>query len=375
MTRADYIVVGSGLTGATVARALADAGREVIVLERRAHVGGNVHDSLHKSGVRVHTYGPHYFRTGSQRLWEYVQRFGAFYAFEARVVTLVDDQYESWPVSAAYLSRALGGECVPTFAGTPRNFEEACLAMMPSVLFDKFVRGYTEKQWGVPAAYLSPELATRVRVRTNTDTRLVSHAYQGLPVGGYHLWMQNMLKDIPVMCGVDYLTERADWQHRTELIFTGSLDEFFGFSLGRLQYRGQNRCHMYYPDHEHVLPCAQVNNPDPAHGSHVRLLEWKYMMEQAETAHLCGTVVTAETPYTPTDPDAYEYPFPDAINRARHAEYVRMATTLTDTVFCGRLGEYRYYDMDQAIGRAALIARRIIGGARSCALLCEAGGQ
>lgn len=356
---ADYVVVGSGLTGATIARTLADAGREVIVIERRRQVGGNVHDFRHPSGVRIHSYGPHYFRTGSRRIWEHARRFASFYAFEARVLTVIDGQLEPWPPGKRYLSRIAAAECPSGLPHKPRNFEDACLAMLPKVVFDKFVKGYTEKQWGVPVSALAPELAQRLQFRVNNDTRLTRHAYQGLPAGGYHQWMKAMLAGISVFVGVDYLHEPAKWRHRKQLVFTGSLDEYFGFALGSLTYRAQRRCHMYYPNQQFRLRSCQVNNPDPA-SPHVRLLEWKHMMEPDATSAIVGTVVTSETPFTAQIPDAYEYPFPDTINRSRYEEYRRMAQRIPSAVFCGRLGEYRYYDMDQAIGRAMVIARGLL---------------
>lgn len=128
MLRADYLIVGSGLTGATIARLLADAGREVVVLERRSHVGGNVHDSVHPSGIRIHTHGPHYFRTGSERIWQFVKRFGDFYEYRAELLTLIDGRNEHWPVLKSCVDRLAGTDWVPAFRGAPSNFEEASLS-------------------------------------------------------------------------------------------------------------------------------------------------------------------------------------------------------------------------------------------------------
>lgn len=142
--KVDYLIVGSGLTGATIARLLTDAGREALVVDRRPHSGGNVHDAVHDSGIVVHTYGPHYFRTGSDELWDYVNRFGRFYKFEARIQSLVDGAYENWPVAESYIRRTVGLDWKPEFMGTPSNFEEASLSMMPRVVYEKFIKGYTE---------------------------------------------------------------------------------------------------------------------------------------------------------------------------------------------------------------------------------------
>src|SRR5690349_21410082 len=138
----DYLIVGSGLTGATIARILFDKGFKVLIIERRSHLGGNVYDHVHESGIRVHTYGPHYFRTSDERIWQFVNRFSSFYNYVASVKTLVDGQHENWPVSAAYIKKHVGFNWKPSFQEKPRNFEEAALSLMPELIYSKFVRGY-----------------------------------------------------------------------------------------------------------------------------------------------------------------------------------------------------------------------------------------
>ena len=142
----DFLVIGSGLTGAVIARTLVDAGMRVLVLERRSHLGGNLHHHIHASGIKIHTYGPHYFRTNSERIWGFVGRFASFYKFEAVLKSHVDGSYENWPVAASYIRRTVGELWAPSFQGEPANFEEASLAMMPRLVYEKFVKGYTEKQ-------------------------------------------------------------------------------------------------------------------------------------------------------------------------------------------------------------------------------------
>jgi UDP-galactopyranose mutase len=357
----DYLVVGSGLTGATIARHLADHHREVLVIDRRPQLGGNVRDHLHPSGIRVHTYGPHYFRTNSAELWEYVNRFGAFRPFEAQVKSFVDGAYENWPIAGSYIRRVAGADWTPEFQGAAGNFEEASLGMMPRVIYDKFVKGYTEKQWGVPARTLSAELAGRFEVRADDDPRLVRHKYQGLPEEGYSEWVGNMLAGIPVLLNRDYLLTPDEFHARRWLVFTGPIDEFFSFRLGKLGYRGQVREHRYLPDVEYALPCQQVNNPQTDNGPHIRTLEWKHMLPAEVAQRIRGTVLTAERTVTPHSPDDYEYPFPDAANRELCARYARLAEATPGVLICGRLGEYRYYDMDQAIGRAQVLAQKILG--------------
>jgi UDP-galactopyranose mutase len=354
--RPDFTIVGSGLTGATIARTLHELGHHVLVLERREHLGGNVFDQTHASGIRMHTYGPHYFRTSSQRIWKYVNRFAEFFPYEARLMSYVDGRFEHWPVQSEYISRVQGERWSPAFAGAPSNFEEASLAMMPSIVYKTFVAGYTEKQWGVACTALSASLAGRFEVRADGDTRLKKSTWQGIPKDGYAAFMSRMLAGIPVLLNVDYLHDRSAFTPRIKTVFTGPIDEFFGFDIGRLAYRGQRREHEFLPNVDRAQPVGQVNYPLRSAGDHVRVLEWKHMMEPPFGERLRGTLLTRETPFTPDDPRDYEYPFPDAANQRLYDAYAERAAALSDVLFCGRLGEYRYYDMDQAIGRALKLA-------------------
>lgn len=364
MPTADFVIVGSGLTGAVIARTLRDAGREVVVLERREQLGGNVHDHRHPSGIRIHTYGPHYFRTNAEPIWRFATRFDDFYPYVAELRSEVDGVAEQWPIAASYIRRTVGTSWTPAFVGTPTNFEEASLAMMPDTVYRKFVRGYTEKQWGVPAHTLSAELAKRFDVRADDDPRLMRHAHQGIPRRGYAAWMAAMLQGISVELGVDYLADRTRWTARRCLIFTGPIDEYYGFDRGRLAYRGQRRTHTFHADVPgFLLPAGQVNHPDLGSGPQIRTLEWKRMMAPEEAQGIRGTVLTQETPYTPESPEGFEYPFPDEANQRLYADYRRRAEADPTVLICGRLGEYRYYDMDQAIGRALMLARRLLGEA------------
>lgn len=348
MPSAEFVVVGSGLTGATIARHLHDQGRDVLVVERRGHVGGNVHDHL-QHGHRVHTYGPHYFRTNNDRIWEWVNRFASWWRYEPSLLTLVDGELEHWPVTQDYIDRHCGPNWQPAHVGPVRNFEDACLATMPRLVYERFVKGYTELQWGQPARTLDASLAGRFHI-ADGDTRLKAHRHQGIPTHGYARFTENILDGIPVLRGVDWLEHRDGFTAKVT-IYTGPIDALYGFDLGRLAYRGQRREHTWHPTIQQ--PVGQVNNPA---GPHVRTLEWAHMAPPNKAK---GSVVTTETPFTPTDPDHYEYPFPDQANRALYARYRDRADRDPHLVVCGRLGEYRYYDMDQAIGRALVIAKQL----------------
>jgi UDP-galactopyranose mutase len=356
----EYLIVGSGLTGGVIARMLADKGRKLLVMERRSHLGGNVHDHRHESGITIHTYGPHSFRTNSEKLWQFVNRLAPFRRFEAVVKSYVEGKYENWPIAHSYIRRTVGDGWRPDFAGRPSNFEEASLSMMPSQIYRSFVKGYTEKQWGVSARELSAHLARRFEVREDDDPRLMQHRFQGLPEKGYTHFINALLAGIPILLNCNYHDNRSEFNAKRMTIYTGPIDEYFGFDLGHLRYRAQSREHMYLPTTDWTQPCLQVNNPDPSNGPHIRTIEWKYMMPRDDAREVSGTVLTRETPYTPSNPNEYEYPFPDRANEQLFKQYAERARAIPGLLICGRLGEYRYYDMDQAIARAQVLVRRIL---------------
>lgn len=366
MPRYSYVIVGSGLTGATLARHLHDAGESVIVLDRRTHLGGNVADYTHSSGINVHRYGPHLFRTVSDDVWAFVNRFAAFYPYAHQVRTLVDGRLEQWPIASSYIRRTCGENWAPAATlppnTSPSNFEEAALSLMPRLIYEKFVKPYTEKQWAVPARTLAVRLCGRFDVRHDGNPYLTPKAkYQGLPIGGYSALMENMLAGIPTILNFNYLADRSLFSAAKRTIFTGPIDEFFNFELGKLTYRAQRRTHAFYEldDQQpspYLFPCGVVNNPAFDNGQHVREIEWKRMMQPVYSDAIRGTLITSETPYTPTDPNDYEYPFPDEVNRTLLESYQKLAATAAPEVtFAGRLGTGRYLDMDGAISHAMAV--------------------
>ncbi len=239
----EYVVVGSGLTGAVIARQLADAGKTLVVVERRSRVGGNCADQCHPSGIRYHLYGPHYFRTNSAIIWNFVLQAAHFFPFRAAVKTLVNGEYFSWPIAGSVV-RSLQPNfvSVASLGKTPANFEEAALTMMPEVVYRAFVKEYTEKQWGRDAAQLSAELCRRFSIHWDDSPYLKSrHKYQGLPLEGYSFMIENLLRGVPVVLNADYLKHRRSFRCTKKVVFTGPIDEYFDFCLGRLEYRAQRR--------------------------------------------------------------------------------------------------------------------------------------
>lgn len=359
MIKADFIIVGSGLTGSTIARILADSGQDVIILERKNHIAGNVYDYKHESGAMIHKYGPHYFRCGSEKIWEFVNRFSDFYNWSAELRSKVNGEYLNWPVQQSYIEQ-IAGKDWDLFTGEPKNFEEACLSKMPRALYELFIKGYTEKQWGVKCVDLDKELANRITInKGNVNTLTPHHKWNALPRKGYTEMVKNMIGDIRVELNFDYLQNRNNVVANKLLIFTGPVDEFFEYKYGKLKYRGQNRNVEHLPDTEQHQPFIQVNYPN-ADDPRIRTIEWKHLMHPEDKQHVKGTLLTHETPFTPESPNQYEYPFPDKTNKTLYEKYRQDAENLSGVLICGRLGEYRYYDMDQAIGRAMNFAADIL---------------
>ncbi len=316
-------------------------------------------DYKHESGAMIHKYGPHYFRCGSEKIWNFLNRFTSFYNWSAELKSKVEDDYLNWPVNQSYIEKIAGKEW-DLFKGEPKNFEEACLAKMPKELYERFIKGYTEKQWGVKATELDKELANRITInKANVNTLTPNHKWNALPANGYTEMVSNLLQDIKIELNVDYLTSKEKVKANKLLIFTGPVDEFFDYKFGKLKYRGQNRKVEYLKDVNQYQPCIQVNYPN-AEDPRIRTIEWKHLMAEEKKSSIKGTVLTHETPFTPENSNQYEYPFPDKINKSLYEKYKAEADQLSDTLICGRLGEYRYYDMDQAIGRAMNLASKVL---------------
>lgn len=361
MIKADFVIVGAGLTGATIARILTDHNQDVIILDRKDHVAGNVFDYRHESGAMIHKYGPHYFRCGSEKIWNFLNRFTDFYNWSAELKSKVEGEFLQWPVNMAYIEKVAGPqEQWELFKGEPSNFEEACLSRMPRALYELFIKGYTEKQWGVATTTLDKELATRITInKANVNTLTPHHKWNALPAKGYTEMVKGIIEGIKIELNFDYLKNRNNVVANKMLIFTGPVDEYFDFKYGKLKYRGQNRRIEHLPDVEQHQPCIQVNYPN-IEDPRIRTIEWKHLMHPDEKELVKGTTLTHETPFTPENANQYEYPFPDKENKNLYEQYKADAEALDHVLICGRLGEYRYYDMDQAIGRAMHLTSGIL---------------
>ncbi|MEP6684941.1 MAG: UDP-galactopyranose mutase [Parafilimonas sp.] len=359
MIKADFIIVGAGLTGSTIARILTDHDQNVVILDRKNHPAGNVYDYRHESGAMIHKYGPHYFRCGSEKIWNFLNRFTEFYNWSASLKSKVGNEYLSWPVNVDYINKIVG-EDWGLFKGEPSNFEEVCLSRMPGQIYEMFIKGYTEKQWGVKATELDKELAVRITInKSNVNSLTPNHKWNALPRNGYTEMVRNMIEDIPLELEFDYLQNKEKVVANKMVIFTGPIDEFFGYKYGKLKYRGQNRRIEHLQNVDQHQPSVQVNYPN-AEDPRIRTIEWKHLMHPDEKNMVDGTLLTHETPFTPENSNQFEYPFPDKINKTLYEQYKADAEKLDNVLICGRLGEYRYYDMDQAIGRAMKLTSEIM---------------
>lgn len=355
MSQADYLIVGAGLTGATIARLLVDAGKRVRVIERKTHPGGNCYDFRHESGILMGGHGPHYFRTSSERIWQFVRRFAEWVPFAAEVRARVGAALEAWPVTDEWLRRHCGANWTPAFKGVAENFEDMCLTRMPQLAYETFIKGYTQKQWGRPPKELSADLANRIEVRQGVDRRLKQATYQAVPKLGYTAFIRGLLAGIPVELGADYAPKVWRAAHT---VYTGPIDEYFGHRLGKLRYRTQNRKTYWDKLSAAVQPVIQVNFPsigDP----HIRTVEWRHALPGSYR----GSVVTYEYAGDAVRPDDYEYPVPDPANHERYGLYRALAAMESNLTFAGRLGTYRYLDMDQAIGAAMKLTATLLTGA------------
>lgn len=352
----DLLVCGAGPAGCVVAeRAAAVLGWKVLVVDQRGHVAGNCHDSTHPSGVLVHDYGPHYFRTNDDALLAYLSRFTDWHAANYEVRSLVRGQLLPFPINLTTLEAFFGRPLTPEAAAAllaekrhdipvPVNSEEQVLGKVGPELYEAFYRGYTRKQWGVGAAALDPGVCGRIPVRLTRDARYVDHKHQVMPARGFTALFRSMLKHrrIRVLLGCKFDEVRALIRPRRATVYTGPIDEYFGHRLGRLPYRSL-RFDFVHKEVEYAQPCVQINYPNDF--AYTRSVEIKHVTGQRH-AH---TVVSYETPRATGEPF---YPIPRAENRALYARYAALAEqerVRNHVYFCGRLAQYRYFNTDEVL--------------------------
>jgi UDP-galactopyranose mutase len=358
----DWLVVGAGFAGSVIAHQLATQRDEsVLVIDRRPHIGGNAYDRYDRAGILIHQYGPHIFHTNSKQIFDFLSQFTDWRFYEHRVLAQVDGQLLPIPINLDTVNRLYGlnltsEELERWFAEQAepvdemRTSEDVVVSKVGRDLFRKFFEGYTKKQWGLYPCELDKSVTSRVPTRTNRDDRYFGDEFQFMPAEGYTRMFERMLDhpNIKIMLQADYAEVKTQVPHR-RTIYTGPIDEYFGFRLGKLPYRSLKFRHVTL-DKEWHQPVAVVNYPQTE--KFTRVTEYKHLTGQVHPQ----TSVTYEFSNDTGDP---YYPVPRAENQELYKKYEALALATRDVWFVGRLATYRYYNMDQVVGQALATFRRI----------------
>lgn len=365
----DYLVVGSGLYGSVMAERLRSAGKRVLVVEKRDHVGGNCATYIDPTTkVPIHQYGTHIFHTNSQRVWDYIRSFGDFNDYRHRVLTRHDGRDFQMPINLNTINQffriQLEPDQVEAFLQSkrasiprPRNFEEKALSQIGPELYEAFIRGYTCKQWNHDPKDLPASTFNRLPIRSNGDDNYFDDKYQGVPKNGYTPIFNELLKGIPVEVGVDFLRNRDSWTGRCQnIIYTGPMDAYFNHRFGRLNWRSVRFDLQKLPQSD--FQGTSVINYAEASVPYTRIHEPQHLHPE-RTDKATHTVIMRE--YSQVDHEAPYYPVGASADQAKVAQYRTLVQNEKRVVFGGRLAQYRYYDMHQVIGAALQQADRLLG--------------
>jgi len=361
----DYLIVGAGFAGSVLAERLtSQAGKRVLIIDKRNHIGGNAYDHFNDDGILVHKYGPHIFHTNAERVFEYLSRFTEWRPYEHRVLAHVDGQLLPIPINRTTINRLYGldlqteAECEAFFAERAepvercRTSEDVVVSKVGRELYEKFFRGYTRKQWGLDPSELDAQVTARVPTRTNTDDRYFTDTFQAMPLHGYTRMFERLLAhpNIKVMLSTDYREIKHLVPFR-EMVFTGPVDQYFDYCYGKLPYRSLEFRHETL-DQEQALPVAVVNYPNEH--PYTRVTEFKHLTGQQHAK----TGVVYEYPRAEGDP---YYPIPKPECTALYNRYKALADATPGVHFVGRLATYKYYNMDQVVAQALATFDKIIG--------------
>ncbi len=355
----DYLIVGSGLFGAVFAHEMKACGKSCLVLERRGHTGGNVHCE-EKEGINIHKYGAHIFHTSYKEVWEYVRRFVEFNNYvNSPVANFRGELYnlpfnmntftKLWPDVRTPAEAAAKIDAERRAAGIikPHNLEEQAISLIGRTVYEKLIKGYTEKQWGRSCTELPAFIIKRLPVRYTFDNNYFNDCYQGIPVGGYNKLIDALLDGIEVWLNTDYLKEKVAFDKlAARIVYTGPIDEYFGYQLGRLEYRGLKfeTERLEEKNHQGVA----VMNYTAREVSYTRVIEHKHFEFGTQSV----TYVTKEYPADWQPGEEAYYPLNDERNQILCQRYQDLAAKEGNVIFGGRLAEYKYYDMDDVIKSA-----------------------
>ena len=356
----DYLIVGSGLFGSTIAQQLHQAGKSVLVIDKRPNIAGNVFTEK-MEGINVHVYGAHIFHTNNKTVWDYVQQFANFNRFTNSPVANYKGELYSLPFNM-YTFNKMWGVVTPEEAeakileqrkeitGEPKNLEEQAISLIGRDVYEKLVRGYTEKQWGRPCDQLPAFIIKRLPVRLSFDNNYFNALYQGIPVGGYTKMVERMLESIEVRLNCDYLSHKDELNAMADkIIYTGPIDAYFNYSLGNLEYRSV-RFETEILNKPNFQGNAAINYTD-RETPWTRIIEHKWFEfgKDEDGNDLPKTVISREYSSEWEPGDEPYYPVNDEKNSILYAQYKALANKEKNVIFGGRLGEYKYYDMDQVI--------------------------
>ena len=351
----DYLIVGSGLFGATFARLATDAGKKCLVIDRKEHIAGNCY-THNDGGIHIHRYGPHIFHTSNKKVWEFVQRFADFNNFilspkawsNGKLYSLpfnMNTFYEMWGTYRPEDAKRKIDE--QTYMGPVRNLEEQALFLVGTDIYETLIKQYTEKQWGRSARKLPSFIIRRLPLRFTYDNNYFNDRYQGIPIGGYTKMFEKMLDGIEVRINTDYLQDKEYFDSiANKVIFTGPIDEYFDYSLGELDYRSL-RFEEKRLGEDNYQGNAVINYCDNSR-KYTRIIEHKHF-DKVDTDH---TVITKEYPQKYRRGLTPYYPINDKTNQDLYKKYKEMSNSLTNVMFGGRLAEYKYMDMHVVIESA-----------------------
>lgn len=360
--RTDVLIVGAGFAGAVVAERMASAGRSVLLIDRRSHLAGNAYDEYDGHGVLIHRYGPHIFHTNSVQVADYLSRFTEWRPYEHRVLASVKGNLYPIPINQDTINRLYGLDLdehgVSEFLDKVREprselmtSEDVVLNAVGRDLCDKFFRGYTRKQWGLDLSDLNAAVAARIPVRTNRDDRYFTDAFQKMPDKGFGAMFSNMLRHPKIRVELETSYQGIKDRYKADcVVYTGSIDEYYNYCFGRLPYRCLRFEHAHYEGTEWHQPAGVVNYPGPE--PFTRITEFKWLTGQSHS----GTSVVRE--FSMDEGDPY-YPVPQLESQALYKKYAELASSERNVFFVGRLAQYRYYNMDQVVGSAIALARRM----------------
>ena len=353
----DYLIVGSGLFGSVFAHEAKERGKRCLVIDRRTHLGGNIYCE-EKESIHIHCYGAHIFHSSDRQVWDYINQFAEFnHYINSPVANYKGEIYnlpfnmntfaKMWGISTPAQAAAIIAGQRKTISGIPKNLEEQAISLVGTDIYQKLIQGYTEKQWGRDCKELPAFIIRRLPVRYTYDNNYFNDRYQGIPVGGYNQIIENLLDGIDTETGADFNTNREAWEKiANTIIYTGAIDEYFGYELGQLEYRGL-RFETERLEEENHQGVAVMNYTD-RETPYTRIIEHKHF----EFGKQPVTYITKEYPCEWKPGDEAYYPVNDSGNQELYAKYKALAEKESHVIFGGRLGEYKYYDMDKVIESA-----------------------